>query len=81
MVEEGMGTHLLHLTCTYCNNAMLALIVVSKMGMSSVGMLTDLSAPDAQRLYRHAPLSEDTVLNFHDYLKKGSKEFIQFLTS
>ncbi len=81
LVEEGTGTNLVHLTCLFCHNAMLALIVVSKMGMSSVGMLTDLNAPDAKRLYRKNALGEESVLDFHDYLKKHSDEFIYLLKS
>lgn len=81
IVEEGIGTHLVHLTCTYCSNAMLALIVVSKLGMSSVGMLTDLNAPDARRLHHKAAIGEDMILGFHDYLTQNSKEFIHLLKS
>jgi hypothetical protein len=81
LVEEGTGTHLVHLTCVQCKNAMLALIVVSKLGMSSVGMLTDLNAPDAKRLYRQTALGEESVLDFHDYLKTRSHEFIHLLKS
>lgn len=81
LLEEGIGTHLVHLTCMICNNALLALIVMSRLGMSSVGMLTDLDAPDAKRLYRKSPLGEESILDFHDYLKKHSKEFIHLLKS
>lgn len=81
LVEEGIGTHLVHLTCAICHNALLALIVVSRLGMSSVGMLTDLDAPDAKRLYRKTALGEESILDFHDYLKKHSKEFIHLLKS
>ncbi|OGH66533.1 MAG: hypothetical protein A3B90_00830 [Candidatus Magasanikbacteria bacterium RIFCSPHIGHO2_02_FULL_41_13] len=81
LVEEGTGTHLVHLTCVQCKNAMLALIVVSKLGMSSVGMLTDLNAPDAKRLYRKNAIAEESVLDFHDYLKTRSHEFIHLLKS
>lgn len=81
IVEEGTGTHLVHLTCTHCKNAMLALIVVSKLGMSSVGMLTDLNAPDARRLHNKDAIGEDMMLGFHDYLTTHSKEFIHLLKS
>ncbi len=81
LVEEGVGSHLVHVTCGICHNALLALIVVSRLGMSSIGMLTDLDAPDAKRLYRKTALGEESVLGFHDYLKKHSKEFIHLLKS
>lgn len=81
VVDEGTGTHLVHLTCAHCQNAMLALIVVSKLGMSSVGMLTDLNAPDARRLYHKQAITEDQILDFHEYINQHSKEFIHLLKS
>lgn len=81
IVEEGTGTHLIHLTCSHCANAMLALVVISKLGMSSVGMLTDLTALDARRLYRKEAIAQEEILDFHDYLSKNSKEFIHLLRS
>lgn len=81
IVEEGKGTHLVHLTCTHCQNAMLALIVISKLGMSSVGMLTDLNALDARRLNKKGAITEEQILHFHEYLDKNSKEFIHLLKS
>jgi rubredoxin len=81
IVEEGTGTHLVHLTCSHCANAMLALIVISKLGMSSVGMLTDLSALDAKHFHHKDALDEESVLGFHDCLFQNSKEFIHLLTS
>lgn len=81
VVQERTGTHLVHLTCMHCKNAMLALIVVSKLGMSSVGMITDLNALDAIRLYHTGAISEDQLLNFHDYLQTHSDQFIHLLKS
>jgi len=81
IVEERTGTHLVHLTCSECQNAMLALIVVSKLGMSSVGMLTDLNATDAQRLHHKQAITEEQILDFHEYLNQYSKEFIHLLKS
>lgn len=80
IVEESIGTQLMHLTCSHCKNAMLAIFVSSNLGMSSVGMLTDLTAFDAHRLHRKEPISEEAVLSFHDCINKNQKEIIHLLT-
>lgn len=81
VVEEKSSTHLVHLTCPSCFNALLAVVVVSKLGMSSVGMFTDLNAVDVRRLYGKNAITEEQILDFHDFLFKNSKEFIHLLTS
>lgn len=80
IVEESIGTQLMHLTCGHCKNAMLAIFVSSNLGMSSVGMLTDLTAYDAKRLHRKEPISEEAVLALHDSINKNQKEIIHLLT-
>lgn len=61
--------HLVHLTCGACHNALLAMVVVSALGMSSIGVMTDLSAADAVRFGRRLPVSEADLLSFHQVLQ------------
>jgi len=63
---------LIHITCQRCHNALLAVIVVSALGMSSVGMVTDLNATDVKRLEKKSAITEDELLNFHALLKERS---------
>ena len=56
---------LLHVACGGCGNAMLALVVVTPSGVSSVGLITDLSFEDAQRFREAPPVSADHVLAAH----------------
>jgi hypothetical protein len=78
IIEENGSGHLVHITCDQCQNAILSLVVVSQIGMSSVGIVTDLSAIDARRLQKRPPVSEDVVLNFHQYLK--SNDLVKSIT-
>ena len=43
--EDG---HLLHIRCRKCWNSILALVLVSNAGVSSVGVITDLTFEDVQ---------------------------------
>lgn len=68
--EEG-ETHLLHVRCRSCSNAMLALVLVTKAGVSSVGLVTDLSYDDVVRFQSSPKVSVDDVLDLHKMLKNG----------
>lgn len=71
VLEKRGEAHLIHITCPHCHNALLAMIVVSQLGMSSVGMVTDLNVFDAQKLQGKQALSEDELLDFHVLLKNN----------
>jgi hypothetical protein len=71
VLDEYGGTHLVHITCPHCLNAVLLIVMISEFGMSSVGIVTDLAPKDVERLERLDPIGEDDVLNFHLFLREG----------
>ena len=73
VLEEQESTELVHLTCPNCSNALLAMVVVSPLGMSSVAAVTDLTAADVKRLRRAAPISADDVLGFYECLRQAKE--------
>ena len=64
-LHEQENTHLLHLTCNKCGNAVLALVLLNSVGVSSIGLMTDLSVEDVWKLYRQQAVSADDVLDAH----------------
>ena len=72
LYERG-PIHLLHATCGNCQNAVLALVSISEMGMSSLGLYTDLTAEDLKHFAKEAPITEDDVLEFSKYLHQSHK--------
>ncbi len=64
--EDG---HLLHIRCKKCWNSILALVLVSNVGVSSVGLVTDLTFEDVVR-FREAPseVTVDDVIAVHEML-------------
>ncbi len=76
--EKG-ETSLVHVKCQACKNAMLALILVSKAGVSSVGLVTDLSFEDVVKFRKKNRISIDDVLAFHESLEKSSELFFSSL--
>ncbi len=62
IVDESSKGVLFHLTCGKCRSSLLAVVAVSKIGINSFGMLTDLSAADVRRLRKARAVSQDDVL-------------------
>ena len=75
-IEEHESGHLVHVTCSKCQNAILAMVMITPIGMNSVGMVTDLSAADVVRFRRRAPITEDELLNFHLFLKRETRALL-----
>ena len=68
--EDG-ETHLLHLTCRKCRNSILALVLVNQTGVSSVGLITDLTFEDVVRFRHKSKITVDDVILTHQFLAAG----------
>ena len=79
IIEDDADAQLLHVTCETCENAILVLIVVSEIGVSSVGMLTDLHAGDVTRFRKKTPIDEDDMLRFYAVLHSKKGDIIHYL--
>lgn len=78
VILEENTTQLVHVTCDQCHQALLAYIVESRAGMSSIGMLTDLTLLDVLRMREKEPISEDELLDFHELLAQHQSEFVTY---
>jgi hypothetical protein len=73
---SARGTsRMFHLTCNKCSHAILAIILESGHGVSSIGLVTDLEVQDAVRIHNAVPLSADDVLRAHHELNLRSREW------
>lgn len=71
VLEEAGETHLLHLHCRHCHIAILAIVNMTPLGLSSFGMITDLSVADAQRLKSVEPVNAEEALNLHLFFRNS----------
>lgn len=78
ILQESDITHLVHVKCQYCHSAIVALIMVNNMGVSSVGLVTDLSSEDTLKFIAERPIDSDDVLEVHQALN-NQKVFIDNL--
>lgn len=72
ILEEGKDSQLLHIQCRNCANALLALVQVSPGGVSSLGMITDLTFDDAVRFQEGGSVDADDVLAGHLLLQDNA---------
>ncbi len=70
LIEEREGASLVHITCTNCDNAVLAVVMVSPLGMSSMGIVTDLSIDDVAHFRGRDIFSQDDVLDFYSTMQE-----------
>lgn len=75
MLGEENESHLLHIQCRKCLNALLALVFISPMGMSSIGLITDLSFDDALKFKEDGAVTADDVLSAYELLQDDETFF------
>ena len=78
VLEENQNTHLVYIKCRHCQGSILAVIAASALGISSVGLITDLSGDDVIKFKQAEPISFDDVIAGHQFLKK-EKALIDYL--
>lgn len=67
--EDGEAS-LVHITCGKCRSHFMALLMVMKQGLSSVGLLTDLTFDDLKRLQKAGPITLDEAIEAHEILER-----------
>lgn len=80
IVEEREDAQLLHIQCHKCQSSMVALIVSGQMGLTSVGLITDLTSDDVERFKDAQAITQDQVLEAFQALQAGSSSFYKLLT-
>ncbi|MFH1287033.1 MAG: hypothetical protein ABII02_04790 [Candidatus Magasanikbacteria bacterium] len=70
VLSQRSDAHLIHITCQHCQQAVIALVMLSPVGLGSVGIATDLKAGEALRFHDRSHFVQDDVLSFHSFLQK-----------
>lgn len=78
ILDETNGRHLLHIECKKCGNSVLALVTAGERGISSIGLITDLTASDTLRFKDSFGVVIDDVIGIHELLNEG-RNFISEL--
>ncbi len=78
ILDESRQGILFHLTCPDCRASLLAVVAASKLGLSSFGMVTDLTAADTRRLRKGRAITHQDVLQAYQELSNFKGSFKDF---
>ncbi len=81
VIGEKDDSHLLHIQCGKCSNAILALVLISPVGVSSVGLVTDLNHNEVNSFKRAPAISTDDVIDTHNLLSDDNDLFTKLMAS
>ena len=68
VLEERDDAHLVHIQCSNCGSSIVALILSSNVGITSVGLVTDLTGDDVLHFKDVGRVTADEVLAIHQVL-------------
>lgn len=77
VLEEREDAHLVHIQCRRCESSIVAVVVMGGVGVSSIGLITDLTSEDVLRFKDVDALSGDELLAM--YQTFGTDLFAQEL--
>jgi len=70
VIEERDDIRVVHVTCGKCLSAVVALIMTTPMGISSVALMTDCTPEDVERVRGGESVTLDDALELHEILKQ-----------
>jgi len=77
VLEEKDGAHLIHVECKKCDSSIVAVIITGGIGVSSVGLITDLTSDDVIKFKNQDPVTDDDVIEAYEIVKNNN--FIKML--
>jgi hypothetical protein len=75
VLGEKEDSHLMHIQCGNCSNAIIALVMISSVGVSSVGLVTDLNSDEVERFKVDSKVTTDDVIDMHHLLQNEERMF------
>lgn len=75
VISEDRKIQLLHATCNHCLSSVVILLLNNEWGVSSVGLVTDLTGEDVARFKDSASVSCNDVINLHTLVTRSEPFF------
>jgi len=79
VLQEKDNSHLLYVQCRRCKSRVIVLITAHQNGISSVGLLTDLSSDEVLKFSTQEPINHDDVLELYDSLFEKKEKFFELI--
>ncbi len=72
VIEDKQDSHLVHIQCPKCKGFILALVLKTATGVSSVGIITDLNFNDVYNFKDKVKMTADEIIDIHEAINKRS---------
>jgi len=79
IVEQQMDAYVFHINCVKCNSSVLAYAVQTPMGVTTIGLLTDLQATEVKKFLRQPAITEADVLKVYETVHGAGENFSTLL--
>lgn len=73
VLETKEDNHLLHTQCQHCGVYIISLVTQTPFGLSSVGIISDLSASDVLKFKMQPKISYDDVIECHQVISESHR--------
>jgi len=73
LLDEANGSHLIYIKCRKCGSGVVAALTPTNFGMSSVGLVTDLTGNEIMQFKENSRVSANDVLSIVEYFKANSR--------
>jgi hypothetical protein len=70
ILDENDGAHLIYIKCRNCNSGVVAMVAMGVTGVTSLGLVTDLTSQEILKIKDFGRINEEDVLSLHKYLEK-----------
>jgi len=71
LLDDSGERQTVHLHCRECNGSIIALFLASSLGITSYGLVTDLSFDDVVKFKESGQIKLDDVIRTHENLKSA----------
>ncbi len=70
IIEEKNDLYLVHIQCDKCKGFVLALVLRTENGLTSIGLITDLNFNDVYKFKNKDKISADEIIKLHKNFNK-----------
>lgn len=74
IIDEREDAQLLHITCNTCSASVLAVILMNHVGVTSVGLVSDLNTHEVLKFKDLKPIADDELLDLHTFLETNEPQ-------
>jgi len=79
VLEDREDAYLIYIRCRHCQSSIVAVVTAGILGVTSIGLITDLDSEEIMKFKDSRQISSDEVIDLHQLLrqKRTIKEWLK----